>query len=99
MDWRKSSFSGANGGACLETASDDGVILVRDTAKRDGITLSVPADAWQAFTASLRLTHPGPPTEGTEPRRPCLPQSANGCVRKDSVIPPSPDRRRAGVAA
>ena len=54
MDWRKSSFSGANGGACVETASNDGVILVRDTANRDGTTLSVPADAWQTFTASLR---------------------------------------------
>ena len=53
MDWRKSSFSGANGGACVETASDDGMVLVRDTASRDGVTLSVPAAAWQRFTASL----------------------------------------------
>jgi Domain of unknown function (DUF397) len=54
MDWRKSSFSGANGGACVETSSNDGTVLVRDTANRDGVTLSVSADAWQAFTASLR---------------------------------------------
>lgn len=54
MDWRKSSFSGANGGQCVETASGDGVILVRDTTNRDGVTLSVPANAWQAFTATLR---------------------------------------------
>jgi hypothetical protein len=54
MDWRKSSFSGANGGACIEAASGDGTIIVRDTADRDGTTLSVPAGAWQAFTASLR---------------------------------------------
>jgi len=54
MDWRKSSFSGANGGACVETASDDSVVLVRDTADRDGVTLSLPVTAWQRFTASLR---------------------------------------------
>jgi hypothetical protein len=29
------------------------VILVRDTADRDGTTLTVPADAWRVFTASL----------------------------------------------
>jgi hypothetical protein len=54
MDWRKSSFSGANGGACVETSSNDGMILVRDSANCDGLTISVPADARQAFTASLR---------------------------------------------
>jgi len=54
MDWRKSSFSGANGGSCVETATGNGVILVRDTTDRDGLTLSVPAGAWQQFTATLR---------------------------------------------
>lgn len=29
-DWRKSSYSDGNGGDCIETASGDGVILVRD---------------------------------------------------------------------
>lgn len=52
-DWRKSSYSDGNGGACVETASGTGVILVRDTTNRDGVTLSIPADAWQRFTASL----------------------------------------------
>jgi hypothetical protein len=54
MDWRKSSYSGANGGACVETASGNDVILVRDTTDRDGCTLSVPADAWRKFADSLR---------------------------------------------
>jgi hypothetical protein len=53
-DWRKSSYSDGNGGACVETASGDGAILIRDTTDRDGLTLSVPADAWQRFTASLQ---------------------------------------------
>jgi hypothetical protein len=52
--WRKSSYSGANGGQCVETASDDGVILVRDTANRDGGRLEFSAGAWQAFVTSLR---------------------------------------------
>ena len=42
------------GGDCVETASTDGMVLMRDTANRDGVTLSVPAAAWQKFTASLR---------------------------------------------
>ena len=54
MDWRKSSYSGSNG-SCVETASANGVILVRDTTDRDGMTLEVPAEAWEKFTASIRL--------------------------------------------
>ena len=46
--WRKSSYSDGNGGDCVETASGSGVIVVRDTADRDGVTLSVPTDSWQA---------------------------------------------------
>ena len=54
-DWRKSSFSSAQGGSCVETASDVGVILVRDTTDREGFMLSVPADAWRMFLGTLRL--------------------------------------------
>jgi len=53
MDWRKSSYSDGNGGNCVE-AGGDGVILVRDTADRDGGTLAFTADAWQRFTARLK---------------------------------------------
>lgn len=52
-DWRKSSYSDGNGGACVEVAGGDG-IAVRDTKDRDGGTLTFTADAWAAFTASLR---------------------------------------------
>ena len=51
--WRKSSYSGTNGGSCVEAADLGGSILVRDTTDRGGVTLSVPADAWQRFTAAL----------------------------------------------
>ena len=52
-DWRTSSYSGSNGGQCVEVATTEGV-TVRDTTDRGGVTLSVPADAWQRFTASFR---------------------------------------------
>jgi hypothetical protein len=52
--WRKSTYSDANGGQCLEAASADGVVLVRDTTDRDGASLSVPASTWQRFVAGLR---------------------------------------------
>jgi hypothetical protein len=53
MDWRKSSYSGANGGACVEVASAE-VIAVRDTTDRDGGILTFSAEAWAAFTRHLR---------------------------------------------
>jgi hypothetical protein len=53
--WRKSSFSGGNGGGCVETGvADAGRVLVRDTTNRDGGTLTVPAGAWRAFTDGLK---------------------------------------------
>lgn len=52
-NWRKSSHSGANGGSCVETASDSGIVYVRDTTDRDACTLSIPAAAWKKFTARL----------------------------------------------
>jgi hypothetical protein len=54
VDWRKSSFSGAQGASCVETASADGLVMVRDTTNRDGGTLSFGAAAWREFTATLR---------------------------------------------
>jgi len=52
--WRKSTYSDGNGGSCVETASANGVILVRDTTDRNGATLSVPTTAWQGFTDALK---------------------------------------------
>ena len=53
-DWRKSSYSDGNGGACVETASGTRAIFVRDTTDRDGITLQFTAEAWQEFARRLR---------------------------------------------
>lgn len=56
MDWRTSSYSGANGGACVETATGNGLILVRDTTDRDGAMITASGAAWERFTASIRQT-------------------------------------------
>jgi hypothetical protein len=56
-NWRKSSFSSANGGSCVEVANGDGV-MVRDTTDRDGGTLAFSAEVWQAFAGSLKLAGP-----------------------------------------
>ena len=42
-NWRKSSYSGANGGECVEVASTADAVMVRDTTDRGGHALSVPA--------------------------------------------------------
>lgn len=54
VGWRKSTYSGSNGGDCVETASGDDVVLVRDTANRDGGTLAFTAGAWRRFITTLR---------------------------------------------
>ena len=53
-DWRKSTYSDANGGSCLETASGADAIMVRDSTDRGGVTLAFPAPAWERLIASLR---------------------------------------------
>ena len=53
MDWRTASYSTGNG-SCVETASVNGVVMVRDTTDRDGGTLSFTAGAWAKFAASLK---------------------------------------------
>ncbi|MDI1455446.1 DUF397 domain-containing protein [Streptomyces sp. ATE26] len=56
LQWFKSSYSGSEGGACLEVAATPQAIHVRDSklqpAEEDTLRLS-PA-TWAAFTASLR---------------------------------------------
>ena len=52
-NWRKSSYSSTTGGQCVETASRDGAVLVRDTTDRAGVTLSVTGAAWTSFLATV----------------------------------------------
>jgi Domain of unknown function (DUF397) len=52
-NWRKSSYSGDNGGECVEVASADAV-LVRDTTDRTGPVLTFTVDAWRAFITTTK---------------------------------------------
>jgi hypothetical protein len=52
-NWRKSSYSGSNGGECVEVASANAV-LVRDTADRNSPVLTFTVAAWRAFTEAIR---------------------------------------------
>jgi hypothetical protein len=54
MDWRKSTYSGTTGGQCVETASDRGVVLVRDTVRREAGPIGFSTEAWSAFTVGLK---------------------------------------------
>jgi hypothetical protein len=53
-NWRKSSYSGDNGGACVEIASSTEAVLVRDTTDRNGPVVTFTADAWRMFTATIK---------------------------------------------
>jgi hypothetical protein len=53
--WRKSSYSGSNGGDCVEVAATlPDAIAVRDSKDPDGPKLIFTPAAWAAFTATIR---------------------------------------------
>jgi hypothetical protein len=53
--WRKSSYSGGNGGDCVEVADNlPGVVAVRDSKDPAGPVLTFRPDQWQAFTAAIK---------------------------------------------
>ena len=52
--WRTSSYTGNDGGNCVEVADTTGLVLLRDTKDREGGTLAFASGAWASFTASLQ---------------------------------------------
>jgi hypothetical protein len=55
LAWRKSSYSGTQGGNCVEVAEHDGMILVRDTKDHGrGHVHRFAAAEWRAFAAGVR---------------------------------------------
>jgi hypothetical protein len=53
--WVKSSYSGSQGGNCVEVAAGgQGAILVRDTMNRDGVVLKFTETRWQRFADSVK---------------------------------------------
>jgi hypothetical protein len=47
--WRKSSYSGAEGGECIEVAEASGAIWVRDSKRPTEDKLAFGAEAWADF--------------------------------------------------
>ncbi|AZS74590.1 DUF397 domain-containing protein [Streptomyces lydicus] len=47
--WFKSSYSGAEGGDCVEVATGTGVVHVRDSKAVAGPVLTVSHEAWVGF--------------------------------------------------
>jgi hypothetical protein len=57
MNWRTSTYSTSNGGACVETASNGRIVAVRDTKNHGaGPVLTFAPGPWRAFVASLRVS-------------------------------------------
>jgi hypothetical protein len=53
--WRKSSFSGGNGGGCVEVAGNlPGIVAVRDSKDREGPALVFTPGEWRAFLDGVR---------------------------------------------
>ncbi|WP_093840361.1 DUF397 domain-containing protein [Streptomyces aidingensis] len=53
--WRKSSYSGADNGQCLEVRDDvPGAIPVRDSKRPHHAPLTIPHPAWQTFLTLVR---------------------------------------------
>ena len=53
--WRKSSYSGSNGGACVEVADNvPGVVAVRDSKDPGGPVLAFGPEEWRAFTTAIK---------------------------------------------
>ena len=54
--WRTSSYSSANGGNCVEVASNlTGVVAVRDSKAPTGPVLVFTPAQWQAFAAGVKI--------------------------------------------
>src|SRR5260370_966045 len=92
--WRKSSYSGAQGGNCVEVGDDAGRVLVRDTQDRRGLVLRFTPGAWRRFADRVKrsLTGPQPSWEGHS-RAGGSPFGVSG-----ARFPPSRAVRRRGCA-
>lgn len=56
VEWRKASYSGTNGGGCVEVSTREvaGHRLVRDSKHPDGAVLAVAPREWQAFIGAVK---------------------------------------------
>ena len=53
--WHKSSYSGSNGGGCIDVADNlPAIVAVRDSKDLQGPNLTFSRDEWRAFTTSIK---------------------------------------------
>ncbi|MFJ8960758.1 DUF397 domain-containing protein [Lentzea sp. NPDC102401] len=52
--WKRSSYSGNDGSACVECAGDRGWVLIRDSKDAGGRRLTVSRAGWHAFVLLAR---------------------------------------------
>lgn len=52
--WRTSTYSGGNGGDCVEVGGSGAAVAVRDTKNRAGAVLAFGPGEWRRFAASLK---------------------------------------------
>jgi hypothetical protein len=52
--WRKSSYSGGNGGECVQIAAVPRTVLIRDSKNPDGPELAFGSKTWAAFAAKVK---------------------------------------------
>lgn len=51
LAWFKSSYSGGEGGECVEIAASPGTVHVRDSKDKQGPQLAFTAAEWSAFVS------------------------------------------------
>ncbi|MEU4119707.1 DUF397 domain-containing protein [Kitasatospora sp. NPDC028055] len=56
LEWFKSSYSGNEGGACIEVAETPDTVHVRDSKDKSGPQLAFEPAAWQAFVTFAATT-------------------------------------------
>jgi hypothetical protein len=54
LAWSKSSYSGNEGGECLEIAARPETIHIRDSKNLTGPTLTITPTTWTAFLRAVR---------------------------------------------
>ncbi len=52
--WRTSSYSGDNGGTCVEVGTAGPAVAVRDSKHPDGPQLAFTVGSWKTFTNQLK---------------------------------------------
>lgn len=53
LHWFRSTYSGGDGGECVEVAADATAIHVRDSKQRGSVPLAFTRSAWSGFVAGL----------------------------------------------